>query len=316
MLKLSKPRRSEFPKQPKFGSQRPKRLQSGRAPKIRPSLTSLLHHTPMLERIAETAGSAFSITFGGKEVFSTLFFHELTGEIKRIPLRFEECEAELNVVLPAQNDGLARKAFLGEVCLGLSHDFKNVLSGLLFNVQYLSSEESPEEQKRLLEEMQLSIRLAAIICENIQTTNQRRGISLVPLNEIVEVALVLVKPYLRKKDITVENNTSNVTVRVNDADLQLAIMNVLLNAVKHGIAERGTITITCCDTDKSVYLAISNNGIPIPIEIQDSLLKEPVSTNGNGFGLFASARNLKEFGASLSFDSNSQSTSFIFQLPK
>ncbi|MBN1170514.1 HAMP domain-containing histidine kinase [Candidatus Micrarchaeota archaeon] len=315
MFKLSKQKLSV---RPGYSTRPPKRLSSGPVPKTRPSLTKILHYTGLLESIAEDAGGAFSITFGGKEVCSSKSFHAMATKAKKIPIIFDECEAELNIALPSQNSELVSKAFLGEVCLGLCHDFRNVLGSIILNIDHILSRNKLNGSQEAFRHIRHSVELGIAICNNLQHAGtMKKEPSRVSISEVIDSALSILASYLKQHGVAVEWNNVSTEVNVVSSDLQLAIMNVVMNAVQHGVREKRTIKITCCDTEKFLYLAITNEGEPIPDSIRDSLLKEPLSSDCiNGLGLYSSARNLKEFGASMSFDSDGQSTSFLFQLPK
>ena len=102
------------------------------------------------------------------------------------------------------------------------------------------------------------------------------------------------------------------------AELQSAIINISLNALRHGFSgrEAGRLTFAGRRGAGVVCLDIWNDGNPIPGEVASELLLNPINDSpGNGIGLYVAARNLRAFGADMSFDSGQEGTRFTITLP-
>jgi signal transduction histidine kinase len=100
------------------------------------------------------------------------------------------------------------------------------------------------------------------------------------------------------------------------SDTQLAIVNIMLNAVEHGIEKKGTIEIRGYRDEAFVFIEIENDGRPVHENIRAKLLNAPVTEHcNNGFGLYSSAKSIRAFGGDISFESDSGSTVFSIMLP-
>ena len=328
---MSKPRRSTAPKQGKpkrLTTRPPKKMISGPAPKLRPSLTNVLQHTPVLDRLAESVGGAYCITFGGQEICTSRSFRDVSGQVGKTTVKFDECEAEVQLVVPTNRGkqtippGISKLALVGEVSVGLAHDFRNLLSIISMNLSRIADRETQKDDAdELASEIQAAMHSALKLSERTEKLrNGRTGVFPADLKEIVGQAILFAERIAvhKGKEISIENDSGeNLTVSVVENDVQHAILNVLINAIEHGIGKKGMIRITSCETDSCVYLAISNDGVPVPEPIRGKLLKEPLSECCvNGTGLYTSAKNLRSFGAEMSFTSDDDATTFMIKLPK
>lgn len=98
----------------------------------------------------------------------------------------------------------------------------------------------------------------------------------IDLREIICSIIDKQKPVIEARKITVNldcNGISKFDVRGNRVLIELAVSNILLNAVKYVGAE-GLIDISLTVENGGIYLDISDNGIGIPQEEQEKVFKE------------------------------------------
>ncbi len=78
------------------------------------------------------------------------------------------------------------------------------------------------------------------------------------------------------------------------------------------------VSIELSEDIKSFYFSISNNGPMIPKEIQPTLFNPNITTKvtGGGMGLYISQAILKNWGGSLAFQSDENTTVFHGEIPK
>ncbi|MBD3210143.1 hypothetical protein GF318_02065, partial [Candidatus Micrarchaeota archaeon] len=235
---------------------------------------------------------------------------------------------------PESLSSLLRAATVGELCVGLAHDFKNLLSVVSCGIDGCLQEidnrrEIPESSKQLLLQylhgMRRASNTAKSLCDNVQSVGLRKTYRTREyVREIVEVSTALFQNALKydgileNKSATLQNNADPWhNAAMVAPEVQLCILNILINAVQHGGRNPIEITINSKADSNNVFLEIANNGKPVPEEIRDSLLEEPLSSHCNqGYGLFISAMNLREMGGDLGFTSNEEQTVFTLKLPK
>ncbi len=307
---------------------------SGVVPKKKPSMNAFLSIAPLFEMITERMGGGFKLSHGEITLFASRRYEEMCGSdvcaAQRISIEFEESEAVLTILASVADEKrmahLTRLALLGEVSEGMVHDMNNLLTVFDGNTYFLSQSlagRSSHVMKELVEDMAITLEAMKGICERTQRLSSKKKPEEVNLNELVESAIRLMKAPLRRarkddgKEIRIVNQVPSAMVaEAVYSDLQNAVLNIMLNAVRHGIQEEGQINIQATTCLSTVILSIENDGVPVPESIQDSLLKEPLSVDcDNGVGLYFSAKNLESSGGRISFVSEPERTTFFIILP-
>ena len=299
---------------------------SGVAPKKRPSINQFLEMAPLFDQLVDSMGGAFAVRFADERLHSSPNFQRLalaTTSTQTIPLQFDECDASMELLLPDEkqrSERLAQTAALAAVSMGIIHDLRNVLASLMCyfpQAKEKLSEADPETADivHVLDEaihagIDICMRSERLMCPQKQFQAEN-------IYNIVESAIRLTKSCFRGKDITIANNLDENTVaKVYAGDLQLALMNIFINASEHGIEKQGTIQITARQIEDYVYLHVQNDGLPIPEEVRSHMFSEPLShACNNGYGLYVSARNIRNFGGDIDFASDEDRTIFILKLP-
>jgi signal transduction histidine kinase len=135
----------------------------------------------------------------------------------------------------------------------------------------------------------------------------------IDLREVICLIVEKQKPEIDAKQITVkinDKNKSKFNFRGNRFLIELAVSNILLNAVKY-VGVQGLIDISLTSENEGPYLDISDNGIGIPQEEQKKVFKEFYRASniknrgyeGTGLGLSIVQQIIKRHGGSITVES-------------
>jgi len=172
---------------------------------------------------------------------------------------------------------------------GIAHHFNNILTPILVNASYLSSEfpESTEEHD-ICDEIAGSARRGADLVKHInglihQENDSRESVNLKKLvNQTTNILRNTFDPSIR---ISTAITTSNVTVHGNAGQIQQAILNICLNA-RDAMPEGGDLSITLTESsfpgkyESYLCIAVSDTGIGIPKELQSRIFEPFFTTKG------------------------------------
>ncbi|MEP1021514.1 sensor histidine kinase [Leptolyngbya sp. GB2-A1] len=114
---------------------------------------------------------------------------------------------------------------------------------------------------------------------------------------------------------------SSITSRCSRKQIRRVVENLASNAVKYGDSD-SPVTVKLCKTDEHIYLAIHNQGPPIPPETQSILFQQFRRTpsaeekTGWGLGLFLVKNIVEAHEGTIEIESAAgKGTSFIVKLP-
>lgn len=104
--------------------------------------------------------------------------------------------------------------------------------------------------------------------------------------------------------------------------LERVLKELLTNACKYTPAQE-TITVKAWESSDNVFLSVSNSGVEIPPEEQESIFEkfyripshDPWQYGGTGIGLALVKKLVELLGATIQVDSQRQQTSFTMQFP-
>lgn len=303
--------------------------------KKKPSVTTFLGMAPMLDSLTESMGGGFKVSVGGRELFSSRAYIQLQASDmplfrRSIPMDFHECEGSVEILSLERNpEGLLQMAELamkGEIATGVVHDANNLLCALNGNLDVIATmcRHKAPEMKAAVTEMQVALDSLS------SAMNRMRGLLLskkeiagLNVRDVVDSAFLLIKKRLqvewsmRGKEVAVLNAVpKNLRAEMVFGDVQLAVVNIMLNAVEHGIEKKGRIDIRGYQEGLNVYIEIENDGRPVPDSVRSELLAAPVTTDcNNGVGLYSSAKTLRVYGGDITYESDAESTAFTIRLP-
>lgn len=225
----------------------------------------------------------------------------------------------------------AKLASLGTLSAGVAHEINNPVSGIKNCVNRIikNPENIEQNQKYILLIKEASERIENVVQLLLNySRKQDFAFEKVDMNLVIDNAISLTEYKLQRYNLGVKTNYSTKFFVNGSANhLEQIIVNLILNSLD-AILERkvnepdliGKIEVDMNRESDKVYIYLKDNGIGIPIEIQDKIY-DPFFTSkavgkGTGLGLSVSFNLIKEHGGKIRFNSSEGlGTEFIMELP-
>jgi PAS domain S-box-containing protein len=215
---------------------------------------------------------------------------------------------------------------LGQLAMGMAHDFTNLLQAILGHTQLIAHEPSPERLRRGLATIEQAVRDGVETVGRIRRFARRdvdRRLERVDLREVVRQAIEIVRPRwsqsdLRGTPITVRHQLGPVpAVQARGAELREALINLVLNAVD-AMPRGGSITLETRDAGDWVLLSIADTGTGIAPDARRRIFEPFFTTkeSGTGLGLSIVSGIISSYGGTIGVDSEvGRGTTFTIRLP-
>lgn len=282
-------------------------------------VVSVLYSGRVVMPMKEVAGSIALISSG--DFNETM---DLTGytEVENITENFNSMLSVL------QNLEDVRQEFVSNV----SHELKTPITSVKVLAESLiGQEEVPVE---LYQEFMIDIndeleRMNKIINDLLSLVKMDRNASVVNIqevnvNEFLESILKQLQPIADKRNIEIIfESVRSVTAQIDEVKLAMAFRNLIENAIKYNY-DNGWVRVSLNADHKFFYLRVSDSGVGIPEELQDSIFERfyrvdkarSRETGGNGLGL-AITRNavLLHRGSIKVHSIEQQGTTFAVRIP-
>ncbi len=200
----------------------------------------------------------------------------------------------------------------------VSHEFKTPLSGILTSItllaKYTDSDQQDKRDKHITTIRNKVRYLDAILndflsVERLESGKVNYKLVTFPLskivNEVIYDANMLLKTGQR---ISYPENIDGIMVSFDEKILELALSNLLHNAIKYS-PEDSVIDINAKKDDEFLRIHVIDQGIGIPKAAQKHIFnryfraENVLLTQGTGIGLNIAKQHLENLGASLNFSS-------------
>jgi len=219
-----------------------------------------------------------------------------------------------------------RLSLTGKIARTIAHEVRNPLTNLNLALDQLRAElENNNESVNLYTDIieRNATRIEQLVGELLNSSKPRQPtLELTSINEIVENAISLVIDRMELEQITIELHLDKnlPKILVDNADIQLALVNIMINAVEAMTPGKGILKIYASKEDKRLLLSIADNGKGIPAADLEHLF-DPFFTHkhsGMGLGLTSTKNILNSHHARVEVTSElSMGTTFSisFKLP-
>lgn len=171
----------------------------------------------------------------------------------------------------------------------LAHEVRNPLNNINLSIENLLEQVEDEDEKIYLEIIQRNgKRINDLITELLQSSRPSdMNLAPVPLHDIVQNVINAVEDrvLLRKININYAPSDAALTIKADSAKLEMAILNIVINAIEAVNDETGIIDIYIQPRNKHVLLMISDNGCGISPENKSRLFEPYFTSKRNGMGL-------------------------------
>jgi two-component system sensor histidine kinase HydH len=215
---------------------------------------------------------------------------------------------------------------LGEMTAGLAHEIKNPLASLKA-ASAIVSDEIPETspRRKMVAILQKEIDRLAALLERFLAFARPGSMTLaqVPLSEVVEQAVALVKPQadIHGVALRVDLSSPGLVIEGDKDKLTQILLNVLLNAVQFsptGGAVDVRVQHKLMPHGKYAVVGIADEGPGIQPENRERIFNPFFSTreNGTGLGLSIASRLIDEHRGYIELASErKRGTEFLLHLP-
>lgn len=222
-----------------------------------------------------------------------------------------------------QNEKLSS---IGLLAAGVAHEVNTPLTGVSSYTQMLLDMIPESDPKyKLLQKVATQTERASNIAGNLLNFSRTGGVTElaeVDINKLLEDTLQLLEPQIRKSNIEMVKEYSDIPPKVfGDAGkLQQVFTNLLINA-KDAIFEKGKITLTTKNKNENeVVIEISDTGIGIEPEnlnkIYDPFFTTKGVGSGTGLGMAVSYGIVQEHSGSIVAESKvGKGTTFRLSFP-
>jgi two-component system NtrC family sensor kinase len=216
-------------------------------------------------------------------------------------------------------------AALGSLCAGVSHEARNILTGVLGFSQV--GKERVNDPKAVLDALSLieqeSVRCVELLSSYLDLARDREGtFQPVSVRDIVDQAVRLMSYEVRRRQCKLEVTIDPKVppVRARSAEMRQVILNLLVNALQAG-NEGTSVQVRAASRSRDwVEIEVIDDGPGIAKEIQHKIFEPYFSTKprgqGTGLGLYLCRKIVDDHGGELTLRSApGQGATFVIRLP-
>jgi len=222
----------------------------------------------------------------------------------------------------------AKLAVLGQMSAGINHELNQPLAAIRSYTdngkQFLQKGRLDDAMWNLEQIGELTERMAQIgIQLKLFSKKSSGNVAVVPLHGVIDGALEILKPSLKKEaiELTIDIRPDNLEVRANYVLLQQVLVNLISNAMQ---AMEGRnfkkIALECLAVSDKVVVAVQDSGPGVSSEhlsdIFEPFFTTKKSGQGLGLGLTISDRIVRDFGGHITLVPTTEGARFEFTLDK
>ncbi len=196
----------------------------------------------------------------------------------------------------------------------IGHDLKNPLFVISGYAELLKEDPNPEYADKILDGVDLVnkmlLDLRSLLRMELEGNQQREEYSLL---QLIEDAIAIVLS--RYPNAKIENTAKDEKICGIGVLLKEALINILLNAFKHGATE---VKIETKKMDGKIIMRIADNGPGISDENKEKIFEPFVkfSSDGSGLGLYIVKKVISLHGGKVWVEDNvPKGTVFVIELP-
>jgi signal transduction histidine kinase len=246
--------------------------------------------------------------------------------LERLRISYSELKETQNALVQAE-----KLASLGTLAAGVAHEINNPISGIKNCANRIIKKpgDTAQNEKYMLLIKEATDKIESVVQHLLNySRKQNFEFEKVDLNAVINNAISLTEYKLQRSNLNVKADFDDkYFVKGSANHLEQIIVNLILNSLD-AILDRkekepdfeGQIEVNLNRRSGKVYIHLIDNGIGIPIEIQDKIY-DPFFTSkkvgkGTGLGLAVSYNLIKEHGGKVYFNtSEGVGTEFVLELP-
>lgn len=207
---------------------------------------------------------------------------------QQLELRVSELKKLNNELLELRS--IEKFAVTGRISRTIAHEVRNPLTNINLATEHLRSEIAPAPETNILLDMisRNSNRINELINDLLNSTKAAQlSFSRVNINDILDQSLGFAQDRIDLKGIKIiKNYTTNLCpVLVDIEKINIAFLNIIVNAVEAIESQNGIITITTENKNNRCAVTISDNGKGMDKESLTKLFEPYFTTKEKGTGL-------------------------------
>lgn len=256
-----------------------------------------------------------------------ILFKKFTEMIERLINNKKELQTARDSFVQAE-----KMASIGTLTAGISHEINNPLAGIKNCMSRIEKEpENMVQNLKYIELINEAIDKIEKIIKPLLSFSRKSELkmSVTPIGQIIDSALLLTEYRIRNHKIVVQKNYDpEILVLTSTNHVEQILINLILNSID-AIEERkvnepelsGKIVFSLSNNEQETELKVNDNGIGISENLKTKIFdpffttKEP--GKGTGLGLYVSYNLLRDMGGNLSVNSQEGSGSeFILSFKK
>lgn len=207
-----------------------------------------------------------------------------------------------------------------DIVSNISHELKTPITIILSAIELALAEDSPEELKKLLLIAKKATDRQRFLVDNLissislKQTQYSSCFSAIDVEELIDRVAKNIASKAHEKNIRIEIFVEKeIKLRGNESELELALYNLLDNAVKFN-KEGGKIKITARKIGRLTEICIHDTGIGIPKELQKKIFEKFFQAdsgltrkyNGVGIGLHTAREIIEAHGGRIVLESEAE----------
>ena len=198
-----------------------------------------------------------------------------------------------------------RAELLTQLVGGLAHQLRNSLTGARVSIQLHQRRCASADD----DAVEIALKQLTLTEEQIKallrlSKGESRAESSLPLNELLDDVVSLVRPLSTHKKVELDYQRSNLDVTVTDGDaIRGALLNLIINAIE-ATPSHGQIQVMAEKDSQHVVISIIDDGHGISEEIAEEIFTPFFSTKpeGAGLGLALARQAAEDCGGSLTVE--------------
>lgn len=279
-----------------------------------------LHNNALLRISVHYPSSDFSVTD---------FLEEEKRLLKKLTLEIAsflniEFSKEQGAVLQRGLERNDRLSILGEMTAGIAHELNTPLANILGYTELLQSKLTDEQQRKDVSKIIKSVIYAREVVKKLMffTSEMPQDKVVQPIKPIIDEALQLLQPNLKKAAIQAKFTISNETIslKIDKIQFMQLLFNLIINAL-YVSPTRSTIYIDVNETEKAIILKVSDEGTGVPDTLKEKVFEPFFTTKpsgqGSGLGLSVVHGIVKSHQGHIAIrDNKPKGAVFSIELPK
>jgi signal transduction histidine kinase len=215
-------------------------------------------------------------------------------------------------------------ATIGQMAAGIAHELNTPLTYIMGNLELLELQDITPAQREMLTAVTRGADRIRTLAQRLLAFSRPGREEMVPLapNDVIERSLELCQYQIASGRVQLKKELADDLPRVLGVSnqLEMALINLVINAV-HAMAENGgTLTVTSSRRGSEVEITVTDEGPGVPDDIRGRLFEPFVTTKpegkGTGLGLSTVLMVLERHRGHVDFTTEQgRGTTFVVRVP-